>query len=449
MFGIRFLGKTHIPHRKGTANFPPVLLPPPSEVLLPLSQHIGAPATPIVKVGDEVKVGQKIAEAAGYVSSPIYATVSGKIKKFEDYLRPDGRIVSAIRIEGDGLMTPCDDLTPPEISDLDSFIVAARESGLVGLGGAGFPLSVKLDALKKGNIDTIIINGAECEPYITCDTQTMIYADHLLKTGIEYFEKFAPTVKSYIFGVEKNKPACIANLKDTFANDDKVKIVTLPDKYPQGAEKVLIYNTTKRVVPEGKLPADVNVIVINVTSLAVLAKYILTGMPLVRRTVTVDGSAISNPRNILAPIGTKICELIDFCGGMESCGKVLYGGPMMGTPASSLDEPILKTTGGITALSRNDSLSKDPTDCIHCGRCVEACPLFLEPDVFSRAFEYENKDERMHILDSHKIMLCMECGCCSFVCPANRPLVENNRIGKAQLREYKNQIEKSKDKGVK
>ena len=449
MFGIKFLGKTHIPHCKNTENMPPSKMTPPSEVLLPLSQHIGAPATPIVKIGDEVKIGQKIAEATGYVSSPIYATVSGKVKRFEDFLRPDGRIVSAIRIESDGLMQIYENLAPPEISDLDSLILAARESGLVGLGGAGFPLSVKLDALKKGSIDTIIINGAECEPYITCDTQTMLYAEHLLKIGIEYFEKFAPTVKSFIFGVEKNKPSCIANLKDAFAKNKKVKVATLPDKYPQGAEKILIYNTTKRVVPEGKLPADVNVIVINVTSLAVLANYILTGMPLVRRTVTVDGSAIARPKNILAPIGTKIGELIEFCGGMEECSKVLYGGPMMGTPASSLDDPILKTTGGITALSKNDSLSKDPTACIHCGRCVEACPLFLEPDVFSRAFEYESKDERMHILDSHKIMLCMECGCCSYVCPANRPLVENNRIGKAQLREYKNQLEKSKDKGGK
>lgn len=449
MFGIGFLGKTHIPHCKNTENMPPCAMTPPGEVLLPLSQHIGAPATPIVNIGDEVKIGQKIAEATGYVSSPIYATVSGKVKRFEDFLRPDGRIVSAIRIESDGLMQIYENLAPPEISDLDSLILAARESGLVGLGGAGFPLSVKLDALKKDSIDTIIINGAECEPYITCDTQTMLYAEHLLKIGIEYFEKFAPTVKSFIFGVEKNKPSCIANLKDAFAKNKKVKVATLPDKYPQGAEKILIYNTTKRVVPEGKLPADVNVIVINVTSLAVLANYILTGMPLVRRTVTVDGSAIARPKNILAPIGTKIGELIEFCGGMEECSKVLYGGPMMGTPASSLDDPILKTTGGITVLSKNDSLSKDPTACIHCGRCVEACPLFLEPDVFSRAFEYESKDERMHILDSHKIMLCMECGCCSYVCPANRPLVENNRIGKAQLREYKNQLEKSKDKGGK
>ena len=449
MLGIKFLGKTHIPHCKSTENMPPVPMTPPSEVLLPLSQHIGAPATPIVKVGDEVKIGQKIAEGVGYVSSPIYATISGKVKKMEDYLRPDGKIVSAIRIEGDGLMTPCENLAPPEICDLDSLITAARDCGLVGLGGAGFPLSVKLDALKKGNIDTIIINGAECEPYITCDTQTMLYASQLLKTGIEYFEKFAPTVTKYIFGVEKNKPTCIAKLKETFAADGKVKVHTLPDKYPQGAEKILIYNTTKRILPEGKLPADVNVIVINVTSLAVLANYISTGMPLVRRTVTVDGSAIRSPKNILAPIGTKIGELIDFCGGMSDCAKVLYGGPMMGTPVASLDEPILKTTGGITALSKEDAIAKSPTACIHCGRCVEACPLFLEPDVFSRAFEYESKDEKMHILDSHKIMLCMECGCCSYVCPANRPLVENNRIGKAQLREYKTQLEKSKDKGGK
>ena len=246
----------------------------------------------------------------------------------------------------------------------------------------------------------------------------------------------------------KKLPECIEKMKSTFASDSLTEVKALPEKYPQGAEKILIYNTTYRTVPEGKLPADIGVLVINVTTLALLAKYIKTGMPLVARTVTVDGSAVVSPKNVIVPLGTPIRELLDFCG-VESLGKVLYGGPMMGIPAASTDEPTLKTTGGITALSRSDSLLKAPSACIHCGRCVEACPLYLEPDVFSRAFDYDNRDERMAILDKNKVMLCMECGCCSFVCPANRPLVQNNRIAKAQLRDYKMQIEKSKDKGEK
>lgn len=448
MFGKKLLGNTHIPHLKSTASVPPAPMPAPSYVLLPLSQHIGAPASPTVSVGDTVKIGQKIAESAGYVSSPIYASISGTVKKFEDYLRPDGRIVSAIRIESDGNMSVSDDIKPPVVCDLDSLIAAARESGLVGLGGAGFPLSVKLDALKKGVIDTVVINGAECEPYVTGDTQTMLYNADLIFEGIGLLKKYAPEVKNYIIGIEKNKPECISKMKEAFASDDKTKVAPLPEKYPQGAEKILIYNTTRRIVGEGKLPADVGVLVINVTTLSLLAQYVLTGMPLVSRTVTVDGSAVISPKNVIAPLGTPIRELLNFCG-TENLGKVLYGGPMMGIPAASPDEPTLKTTGGITALSADDSKLKAPSACIHCGRCVEACPLYLEPDVLSRSFEYESRDERMAILDKHKVMLCMECGCCSFVCPANRPLVQNNRIGKAQLRDYKMQIEKSKDKGEK
>lgn len=448
MFGKKLLGNTHIPHLKSTATIPPAPMTPPTEVLLPLSQHIGAPANPIVAVGDEVKMGQKIAEGMGYVSSPIYASISGKVKKIEDYLRPDGRIVGAIRIEGDGDMNVYENIEPPTVTDLDSLILAARESGLVGLGGAGFPLSVKLDALKKGIIDTVVLNGAECEPYVTCDTQTMLYESNLIAEGISLLQKHAPSVKNYIIGIEKNKPECIEKMKEAFASDKNTKVVALPEKYPQGAEKILIYNTTRRVVGEGKLPSDVGVLVINVTTIALLAKYILTGMPLVARTVTVDGSAVVSPKNVIVPIGTPIRELLDFCG-VENLGKVLYGGPMMGIPAASVEEPTLKTTGGITALSTSDSRLKAPTACIHCGKCVEACPLYLEPDVLSRAFEYDNRDERMAILDKNKVMLCMECGCCSYVCPANRPLVQNNRIGKAQLRDYKMQIEKSKDKGEK
>lgn len=438
MFLFGFLGNTHIPHRKNTAKMPAVRMTPPKEVLLPMCQHIGTPATPIVKVGDEVKVGQKIAEATGYVSSPIYSSVSGKIAKMETYLRPDGRSVPAIRITSDGKMTLADDITPPPVSDLDSFISAVRESGLVGLGGAGFPTSVKLDAVKKGAIDTVVLNGAECEPYITSDTRTMLDDSELIEDGIALLKEYIPSVKSYIIGIENNKPECVAKMREVFAHDDEVKVVSLPSKYPQGGEKILIFNTTKRVVPEGKLPADVGVLVINVTSLAILAKYIKTGMPLVERCVTVDGSAVASPKNVLAPIGTSIGELIEFAGGLkEQPGKVLFGGPMMGQPACSLDEPITKTTGAVTILNVKDSTEPPVSACIHCGRCVNACPVSLNPVEFSRALQLEGKQDRAERLEHYKINLCIECGCCSYVCPANRPLVQNNRIGKAEVREYK------------
>ena len=438
MFGLKFLGKTGIPHRKNTAEMPAVRMTPPKEVLLPMSQHIGAPATPIVKIGDEVKVGQKIAEVGGYVSSPIYASVSGKVSKIESYLRPDGRQVQAVRITSDGEMTPVDGITPPEITDLDSLITAVRESGIVGLGGAGFPLSVKLDAAKKGIIDTVVINGAECEPYITTDTRTMLEEADNIKYGIDLLRKLIPDIKSYLFGIEGNKPECIKKLKEVFSADSDVKVVKLPEKYPQGAEKVIIYNTTGRVVPEGKLPADVGVIVMNVTTLAYLAKYARTGMPLVERSVTVDGSAVAEAKNVIAPIGTSIREIVDFAGGLkEDAGKVLFGGPMMGQPACSLDEPIVKTTGAITILNVKDSTEPPVTACIHCGRCVNTCPLFLNPTAFANALKLEGKKDRVQRLEENKINLCIECGSCSYVCPANRPLVQNNRIGKAEVREYK------------
>ncbi len=437
MFGFKFIGKVHIPHCKNTAELAPERIPTPKEVLLPMAQHIGTPAIPIVKVGDEVKIGQLIAEAQGFVSSPIYSSVSGKVAKIEDYLRPDGKVVPAIRITSDGEQTLADGITPPEVHDLDSFLAAIRASGLVGLGGAGFPTSVKLDAVKKGEIKTIVINGAECEPYLTSDTRIMLDESKSLYEGISILKKYIPSVEKFIFGIENNKPECITELARIFADDERVSIMPLPSLYPQGAEKVIIKNTTGVVIPEGKFPADVGILVMNVASLHILASYIKTGMPLVERWVTVDGSAVASPKNVIAPIGTPIRELLDFAGGASApVGKVLYGGPMMGIPACTLDEPITKTTGGITILSVKDSTELEPTACIHCGRCVENCPAFLNPTAFSKALELEGKEDRMDRLKEYSISLCMECGSCSYICPAHRPLVQNIRLGKASLRDY-------------
>ncbi len=437
MFKFNFLGKTRIPHRKNTSGSAPLKMPPPAEVLIPLSQHIGAPASPVVKVGDEVKVGQLIAEAAGYVSSPIFSSVSGKITKIETYLKSNGREVNAIRILSDGLMNICEDITPPVITDAKSLSDAVRQSGVVGLGGAGFPTAVKFDAFEKFNIDTVLINGAECEPYITVDENTMLNESISVFEGISLLKKVYPGVKRYVFGIEKNKPECIREIARIFADDASVSIIPLPTLYPQGAEKVLIYNTLGLTVEEGKLPQDVGVVVMNVSTLAFIASYVKTGMPLVEKCVTLDGGAIKEPKKVICPIGTPIGDLINFAGGFTGeVGKIIIGGPMTGSAAYSLNEPIEKTTGAIIALSPNEAKAKESSPCIHCGRCVESCPVFLNPTAFSAALNAETADDKAAKLENARINLCIECGCCSFVCPAGRPLLENIRIAKNSLKEY-------------
>ena len=431
------LGKAHVPHRKNTAGSTPLRMPPPAEVLIPLVQHIGKAADPIVKEGDAVYVGQKIAEAGGYISAPIHASVSGTVKKIDSIMRSDGRTVPAIRIESDGKMTQDPSIAPPTVSDFESFSAAVRESGVVGLGGAGFPTSVKLDAEKKGLIRTIIINGAECEPYITSDTQTMLNDGADIYDGMMLLKRFI-SAKEFFIGIEKNKPTCIDKMRMLFAEEENenIKIVPLPSTYPQGGEKILIYNVTGREVPEGKLPADVGCLVLNVTTLAFIGRYFRTGMPLVEKCVTVDGSAVLHPKNLIVPIGTPIDEVLAFAGGAsEDLGKVLYGGPMMGIALCSLRDPILKTTNAITALRAADALPKETTPCIHCGRCVDACPMRLNPTQYSKALRLPS-DEMVALLSEEKLGLCIECGCCSFVCPAGRPLVENNRIAKARFKAH-------------
>ena len=437
MLGFKFLGNTHIPHHKKTTESSPVKMPILGEVVLPMSQHIGAPATPIVKVGDEVKVGQLIAKPEGYVSAAIHAPVSGKVTKIEDYLLYGGKTVPAIRIESDGLMTVSDEIAPPKVVDGESFIEAIKASGLVGLGGAGFPTAVKLGGAQKGAIHTVVVNVAECEPYITCDTITVMEQQDAICNGIDLLEKYIPSIQNIVFGIEANKPQCIAKVKEYFKGNSKVSVVTLPSLYPQGAEKVLIYNTTKKVVPEGKLPADIGVLVINVTTLAVLANYIKTGMPLVEKCITVDGSAVNDPKNIIVPIGTTIRDVLAFMDvDVENVGKVLFGGPMMGVAAYSFDQAVEKRTNALTVLSVQDCVEYEAAACIHCGRCVYACPMQLNPTIFSKALTM-GKEEKMVVLEENRINLCMECGCCSYVCPAGRPLVANNRLAKAELREHK------------
>ena len=428
------LGKAHVPHKKNTAGMSAVRMDAPATVAIPMAMHIGAPSNPTVKVGDKVYVGTQIAEAGGYVGSPIHSSVSGTVKKLDKFLTSSGRSCMSVVIESDGEMTPDPEIKAPSVKNLDEFCDAIRASGLVGLGGAGFPTAVKLDAAKKGLLKVAVINGAECEPYITSDTRTMLDDTDYIVKGVGYIKKYLG-ISEIVFGIEKNKMEAIAKLKEVFAGDSDVKIETLPSTYPQGAEKILIHNTTGKIVPEGGLPSDVGCLVLNVTTLAFIAKYMETGMPLVEKRITVDGSAIKNPMNIIVPIGTSIKDVLEFTSNpTDDIAKVLYGGLMMGVAVYTLDDPILKNTNAIVALNRRDAVTPKTFPCIHCGRCVNICPMGLNPTLYAKAMNVEDKAERRDRLNDAKLNLCMECGCCSFVCPSRRPLVETNRLAKADLR---------------
>lgn len=422
----------HVKHHKNTANMNAVVMPTPKEVTLPMNMHIGAVATPIVKVGDYVYVGQKIAEATGYISSPVHAPVSGKVKKIEDMLSSNGKNVPTIIIESDGNMNICETVKPIELTDTDSFVEAIKESGIVGLGGAGFPTYVKLAVKDLSKIEEIVINCAECEPYITTDTRTIIDNLELIEEGVKLLKKYLKA-KKIIFGIEDNKPSAISLLKQIATRDRSVYVHVLKSEYPQGAEKVLIYNTTHKVVPEGKLPLDVGVVIMNVTTLAAVARYIKTGMPLINKTITVDGSCVMNPQNVIVPIGTSLKDVFSFCGGFKKTPyKVLYGGPMMGISVPSLNVPVKKNTNAILAFDKKEATLPEETACIRCGRCINNCPLHLNPVGFAKARELNDMED----LAKLKVNLCMECGVCSYVCPAKRPLAQNNRLAKGQLKEY-------------
>ena len=431
------LNGVHIPHRKNTAGMQAIKMPPPATVTIPMSMHIGKPANCIVAVGDHVNVGQMIGEPGGFVSSPVFASVSGTVKKIVPMLQFMGATCQAVVIESDGQMTVADTVKAPEITDYASFINAVRDSGVVGLGGATFPTAVKLDVKDTSRIQEIIINGAECEGYITSDHRTMLDRTDEVVEGCRLLEKWLD-VKKIIIAIEDNKPDCIEKMKAAAANDEHVEVRALPCMYPQGGEKVLIYHTTGKIMPEGKLPIDVGSVVMNVTSVATLAHYCTTGMPLVEKCITGDGSAIKEPKNLLVPIGTPYRYLVEAAGGLKcEPGRVVNGGPMMGHAVPSLDYPVLKTTSSVLVFSEADSVIHEPTPCIHCGRCVSHCPMNLNPTAFSDDLEEENGDKRALLLDRDHVNFCIECGSCSYVCPAHRPLVENNRAAKKYLKKYK------------
>ena len=431
----------HAPHRKSTADSVPNRIPVPTEIVIPMSMHIGAPAKPTVTSGDQVKVGQLIAEAAGIISAPIHSSVSGRVKELCDFVGAGGQVTTAIVIESDGEQAVYEDLVPPEVNDLQSFLDAICNSGVVGLGGAGFPTAAKLNVGDLSKIEYVIINGAECEPYITSDTRTMIDNTALVWDGVLLIREYLK-VKNIIFGIENNKPQCVEKFEELAKDIDGIYVKSLPAIYPQGGEKVLIYNLTGRMVPEDKLPIDVGTVVINCTTLASIARYIKTGMPLVEKCITVDGSAVSNPQNVIAPIGTPIKNLFDFCGGVKIPGKVLYGGPMMGLAVPNTDVPVLKTTNAVLAFREKDSRQPKETGCIRCGRCIAHCPLKLLPAEIDNAYNLNY----YNLLEFYKVNMCMECGCCAYVCPAKKPLVHTMKLSKAALRKY---LEQKKAKEAK
>lgn len=420
-----------LPERKTTEGMPSVKMPAPETVTIPTAMHIGAPVKPVVKVGDEVFVGTLIAEDNEKLSAPVYSSVSGKVSKLTEITISNGNVVQAIVIASDGQMTVDENLKKPEINSKEDLINAIKNSGMVGLGGAGFPTYAKFTSDK--SIETLIINGAECEPYITSDTATMIERADDIKVAVEAMVKYF-NIKEVILGLEKGSDEAQKEMEKIASGIPNMKVKVLPKLYPQGGEKVLVYHTTGKVVGLGMLPIDVGCVVINCSTMANIGKYILTGMPLVERCITVDGASVKEPKIVVAPIGTALKDVFDFCGGFkEEPFAVLYGGPMMGVAVPDLSVPVLKQTNAILALTKKETSVPKETNCIRCGACVTNCPFGITPPAIAKA--YKNKD--IDAMVKAGAELCMECGCCSFNCPANRPLVQTNRLAKVFIRESK------------
>lgn len=422
---MRKLNGIRLNHRKNTENSPTVDFPLPKTVKIPMSMNMGAPCQPLVKVGDEVRVGQKIGDTDVPFSVPVHSGVSGKVTAISDYQTVGGAVCKAVEIETDGSQTVSEEVKPPVITDKESFIKAVRESGACGLGGAGFPTHIKLNP--KTPIDTLVINAAECEPYITADYREMIECPEDVIGGINLV-KSQLGIKTAKLAIEANKPEAIKNFTEMAKNDDTIDIVELPSKYPQGAEKVIIYNSTGRIVREGELPADQGVIVMNVSTAAFLYRYTQTGMPLVTRRLTIDGNAVKEPKNVRAVIGTSFRELLEFCKtDIDSIIKLIGGGPMMGMSVPDIDMPVVKTSNALLAINHFDA--RKASACIRCGRCVRVCPMNLMPAEIDKAYRIKNIEE----LKTLKVMLCMNCGSCTYVCPANRRLAETNQLAKALI----------------
>lgn len=426
---FRVRGGIHPAYNKVTAHSPIEVLPAPKELVIPLSQHIGAPCEPLVKVGDRVLLGQKIGDSQAPVSAPVHATVSGTVKAVEPRWVPSGLRAPCIVIENDFL----DEKDPSYLDREDEFsfdamtpeIICsrAREAGIAGMGGAGFPLHFKLSS-GLGKVKHIVINGAECEPYLTADHRLMLEKPAEIIDGI-HLMMLALDVKEAHVGVENNKMDAVEALRAAAKNVEGITIHDLPVRYPQGGEKQLVYALTRRKVPTGGLPLDVGCVVSNVGTVYAIQQAIREGRPLVQRVTTVGG-LVNNPGNFLVSVGTPIDTLLEACGGMQSGARMLIsGGPMMGMAITRTDIPVTKGTSGVLVLGEE---AVDPVEsaCINCGRCLRACPMQLMPTLLDRCVRADRYDEA----EKYGIMNCIECGACTFVCPAKRLLTQSCRQGK-------------------
>lgn len=427
-----FHGGVHPDDRKRmTATKPVETAPVPSKVVIPTRQHIGAPCAPVVKVGDAVKKGQVVAEAQAFVSSPVHASISGKVVEIADYPHPVFGSCLSVVIESDGADEWVEGLPlNREWQSLDATALKSiiREAGIVGMGGATFPTHVKLSPPPEKVIDTFILNGAECEPFLTADHRVMLEQSERIVTGMLIAMK-ALGVSTGFIGIEENKPDAIEKMRQACSNAG-IQVVSLQTKYPQGAEKTLIKVIAGREVPSGGLPMDVGVVVQNVGTVVAIADAVEHGIPLIERVVTVTGGAVAEPKNLLMRVGCTFAQALQASGGFkETPAKVIMGGPMMGMAQKSLDMPVIKGVSGILALSAADVNAGPERPCIRCGRCVGACPMGLIPSMLSvlgeRALYQTAKDE-------YDLLDCVECGSCVYVCPAKRNIVQYVKLAKAQ-----------------
>ena len=418
-----FIGGVHPYEGKELAKDAPIKeVLPKGELVFPLSQHIGAPATPIVAVGDSVKKGQKIAEAGGFVSSPIYSSVSGTVKKIEPRRVAVGDMVNSIVIESDDQFTECEYSPVDDVTSLsrEKIIDRIKEAGVVGMGGAGFPTHVKLSPKNPDSITDVIVNCAECEPYLTSDYRRMVEEPEKLIAGLKVMLKLFPNAKGTL-AVEDNKPDAIALLKKLTKDETDISVAALHTKYPQGSERHLIYAVTGRAINSSMLPADAGCIVDNVDTVVAINQAVREGKPLMHRIVTVTGDAVANPQNFIVRIGTNYNELIEEAGGfVQEPAKIVSGGPMMGFGIFDLNVPTTKTSSALLCLTHDDVADSQPSACINCGRCVEVCPGRVVPKLLA---DYAERHD-LERFEACNGLECCECGCCSYVCPAKRPLTQ-------------------------
>ena len=420
---LTFKGGVHPYDGKDLSKDKPILeVQPKGNLVYPLSQHIGAPAKPIVAVGDRVLVNQKIAEAGGFVSAPVYASVSGTVKAIEPKLVSTGSMVNSIIVENDGQYEEAEGLPVKPLEEMtrEEKINIIKEAGIVGMGGAGFPTHVKLSPKEPEKIEYVIVNAAECEPYITADYRRMLENGGKLVAGLKISLSLFPNAKG-IIGIEDNKMDCVKHLQELTKDEPNIEVLALKTKYPQGAERQLIYATTGRAINSKMLPADAGCIVDNVETVISIYRAVAEGKPLTSRVVTITGQAITDPKNFLAPIGMNFNELIEAAGGYKSePEKLISGGPMMGFAMYSTDCPVTKTSSALLAFTEDEVSRYAETACINCGRCVSVCPSRIVP---SRLADY-SQNGLPELFEKWEGLECIECGSCSFVCPAKRPLAQ-------------------------